>query len=99
MYDNGGYTYTLSVMRQVRYSLLSPTTITLLRNGISLLILSSMGTGWIFSPPDVVIMSESEWRRMVKWKGRRKGSEGRWEERRRGRKKREGNGGAFGSML
>ena len=46
---------TLSVTRQVRKFLLWPTTITLLRNFISLLILSSMGTGGIFSPPDVVI--------------------------------------------
>ena len=70
-------------MRQVRYFRLSPTTITLLRNGISLLILSSMGTGWIFSQLDVLIMSESEWRRMVEWIGIRKGREGRWEEERR----------------
>ena len=60
-------------MRQARDFLLSPTTITLLRKGSSLLILSSMGTGWILSPPDVVIMSESEWRRMVEWKGIKKG--------------------------
>ena len=93
MYDNGGYTYTLSVMRQVRYSLLSPTTITLLRNGISLLILSSICTGWIFLQLDVLIMSESEWKRMVEWKGIRKGSERRWEER-RGKKKREGERGS-----
>ena len=93
MYDNGGYTYTLSVMRQVRYSLLSPTTITLLRNGISLLILSSICTGWIFLQLDVLIMSESEWKRMVEWKGIRKGSEGKMGERRRGKKKREGEGG------
>ena len=54
-----------------------------------------MGTGWILSPPDVVIMSESEWRRMVEWKGIKKRSEGRWEERRRGRKKREGERGSI----
>ena len=99
MYDNGGYTYTLSVMRQVRYFLLSPTTITLLRNGISLLILSSIRTGWIFLQLDVLIMSESEWRRMVGWKGRRKGvkEDGKKEggEKRREKEK----GGAFGSML
>ena len=89
----------MSVIRQVRFFLLSPTTITLLRNGISLLILSSIRTGWILLQLDVLIMSESEWKRMVEWKGIRKGSERRWEERRRGRKKREGKGGAFGSML
>ena len=37
--------FTLSVIRQVRNCFCSPTTITLLRKGISLLILSSIGTG------------------------------------------------------
>ena len=51
---------TLSVMRHVRNFLLSPMTITLLRKGISLLIRLSMGTGGMFSPPDVMISSEGE---------------------------------------
>ena len=51
---------TLSVMRQVRNCLSSPTTITLLRKGISSLILFSMGTGGMLSPLDVIISSEGE---------------------------------------
>ena len=48
---------TLRVMRHVMYFLLSPMTITLLRNGTSSLMRSSMGTGAMFSPPDVMMIS------------------------------------------
>ena len=65
---------TLSVTRQVRNFLLSPTTITFLRKGISLLIVLSMGTGGMFSPCDVMISSEGEKRRkmMMGWGVREK---------------------------
>ena len=63
-------------MRQVRNFLWSPTTITLLRKGISFLILFSMGTGWNLSPFGVTIRSEGE-RRSGE---REQGWMGRWEE-------------------
>ena len=47
-------------MRQVRNGLWSPTTITLLRKGISSLILFSMGTGGMLSPLDMIINSGGE---------------------------------------
>lgn len=68
---------TSHVMRQVRNSLLSPTTTALLRKGSSLLILVSMGTGCIFAlwPPDIVIESEGErWEEI--WVRARKGRGG-----------------------
>ena len=77
------YKCTLSVTRQVRYFLSSPTTITLLRNGISFLISFSMGSGWIFTPPDRVITAEVQKRGKegkMKKKARRRGSEGKWKE-------------------
>ena len=48
---------TLSVTTQDRYFLLSPMSMTLLRKGTASLILSSIGTGAMFSPPDVMISS------------------------------------------
>ena len=51
---------TLSVMRQVKNFLWSPMIITLLRKGISFLIMLSIGTGGIFSPLDVMISSGVE---------------------------------------
>ena len=78
------YKYTLSVTRQVRYSLSLPTTVTLLRNDISCLIFFSMGSGWIFSPLNRVITAElrREKRRknIEESRIRRRGSEGKWEE-------------------
>ena len=70
-------------MRQVRNFLLLPTTITLLRKGISLLILSSMGTGGIFSPSDVVITSRGD----GKWGEWEDGNSKRYIGRKVGRKK------------
>lgn len=63
--------HTLSVIRQVRNSLLSPTTITLLRKGISFLILFSMGNTWTFSPPKVVMNSRQSDREGRKERGSR----------------------------
>ena len=63
-------------MRQVRKLLWSPTTITLLRKGISFLILFSMGTRGIISPSDITITSGGE-RRSGE---REQGWMGRWEE-------------------
>ena len=42
----------------VTYFLLSPMIMTLLMKGNSLLMWSSMGTGAMFSPPEVMISSE-----------------------------------------
>ena len=44
-------------MRQVRYFLWSPITKTLLRKGTSDLMRYSMGTGGMFSPPEVMMSS------------------------------------------
>ena len=52
---------------------MSPTTITLLRNGISFLILFSMGSGWMFSPVDIMIHSGGEMESGEREEGRRKG--------------------------
>ena len=48
---------TFRVIRHVRYFLLSPTIITLLRKGVSLRILDSKLTGGMFSPPEVMMSS------------------------------------------
>jgi hypothetical protein len=47
----------LRVIRHVRNFLLSPINMTLLRKGTLALITFSMGTGGMFSPPDVMISS------------------------------------------
>ena len=73
--------HTLSVIRQVRNFFSSPTTITLLRNGISLLILSSMGTGLISTSPHKVIFSEGRGD-MVTEKGSKSKWEGGWKNKR-----------------
>ena len=51
---------TLRVTTHVTYFLLSPMIMTLLRKGTSLLMWSSMGTGAMFSPPEVMISSEGK---------------------------------------
>lgn len=51
------YNLTLIVTRQDRYFCLSPMSMTLLRKGTAALMRSSMGTGAMFSPPDVMMSS------------------------------------------
>ncbi len=55
---------TLRVTRHVKYFLWSPMTMTLLRKGTSLLMWFSMGTGGMFSPPEVMISSGERGRRI-----------------------------------
>ena len=82
-------------MRQVRKLLWSPTTITLLRKGISFLILFSMGTRGIFSPSDIIITSGGE-RRSGE---REQGWMGRWEEIGGRKAKKKGGGGELFIMV
>ena len=51
---------TLGVSTTDKNFFLSPITMALLINGSSALILSSMGTGAMFSPPAVIINSKTE---------------------------------------